>query len=74
MPSRSPQNVEYFASSDDSSLTTSKRLPVLLRPCTKHSKVAENKERSHRMLVWVAVLHGLEKLSGDVSPRRQKLG
>ena len=57
MPSRSPQSVEYFASSDDSSLTTSKRLPVLLRPCTKHSKVAKNKEMSHRMLIWVAVLH-----------------
>ncbi len=54
MPSRSLQNVEYFAFSDDSSMITSKRFPVLLKPCTKPTKAANNKERSHRMLIWVA--------------------
>ncbi len=74
MPSRSAQNVEYFANSDDSSLTTSNRLPVLLRPCTEPSKVANQRERSHRMLICIAVLHRSWKLklsvSGDVSPRQ----
>lgn len=55
MPSRSAQNVEYFAFSDDSSMTTSRRLPALLRPCTKPKKAANSKERSHRMLIWGVV-------------------
>ena len=74
MPSRSAQNVEYFAFSDDSSMTTSRRLPALLRPCTKPSKAASSRERSHRMLIWVAVIVHLFKklkLSGDVSPRNR---
>lgn len=34
-PSRLPQNVEYLAFSAASSITTSNRFPLLLRPCTK---------------------------------------
>ena len=71
MPSRSAQNVEYFVNSDESSFTTSSRLPVLLRPCTKPSKAAIKSEESHRILKWVVVVHKIQKLklSGDVSPR-----
>ena len=59
MPWRSSQNVEYFAFSDDSSMTTSNRLPVLLRHRAKPSKAANNKDRSHRILIWDAVIDKL---------------
>lgn len=50
IPSRSDQNVEKLLFSVDSSRTTNRRLPELLRAFTVAKKQARRKARHHRIL------------------------
>ncbi len=50
-PSRSPQNVEYLSFSAKSSITTSSRLPLLLRATTEHKSSSKRSASNERILI-----------------------
>lgn len=56
IPSRLAQNVEYLAVSAASSITTSNRFPLLLRPCTRPRSNSTTKGKSPRISMAVTLI------------------
>ena len=56
IPSRSAQNMEYLAFSEASSITTSSRLPVLLRAWPSPARATSNKGVMHLIVFFWAVV------------------
>ena len=70
IPSRSPQNCEYFCFSDASSIITSNRLPVLLRACIDVARIRNKKEESHRIVEDNLILDQSQASLGRRVPRQ----